>query len=223
MFLFPIAPITWATMLMTDDKNANFLSSRAIDQRVWEAPERIASVIIGERRTKKWIRGEQFGNTLELREERFCERFSCPLSIKSESAYQLLLRLGVKREVHRSVARSRERISSPGTRATLPASTSASRRPASRAHASWIAESASRLAIKRSNKCDRSIGARPSTSASSISRGMGMVTLRRFTQAGAERQACHKPVNVSRMSGVSNGGSVLRRPYGNAMRHGRKL
>jgi hypothetical protein len=92
-------------------------------------------------------------------------------AVKIQRVGNIILRSRVERVDHRvSLARSRAMASCPDTAEIEPDSSSASLISASRSQASSTSGSESRLAIKRSSRCDRSTAGNCRTSASRTSR-----------------------------------------------------
>jgi len=114
---------------------------------------------------------QKLDSTFKFFEKSFSYYESGLFAVKIQSVSNILLRSGVKRVGHRfSLARSRAMASIPEIAEIDPDSISASLRSASLSQAASTSGSESRLAISRSSKWERSMGANCRTSASRTSR-----------------------------------------------------
>lgn len=156
---------------MAHYQDSNAISEISIHNRVRKNPQRKDSSTSRRWRAEARVFCQEIDNTFELSEKARCDRRSGLFVVEIHGADDVLLRPRVERVGHRvSLARSRAMDSGPGTAAIKPDSRSASLRSASRSQASSTSGSASRLAISRSSRCERSAGANCRTSASRISR-----------------------------------------------------
>ena len=114
---------------------------------------------------------QELGDMFKFFEKPFSDYGASLFAVKIQSAGNIMLRSRVERIGHRvSLARSRAMASCPETAAIEPDFSSASLLSASRSQASSTSGSESRLAIRRSSRCDRSKGANCRTSASKTSK-----------------------------------------------------
>lgn len=169
--LAPAGCVTWLPMLMAYYQDSNAAFQISIYERVRENLQREGSSSSRHRRTQAGVFNQKLGNTFEFFEKASGDHRSGLFAVKIHGVGNVMLRLGVERPSHReSLARSRAMASCPGTAAIKPESRLASLRSASRSQASSTSGSASRLAISRSSRCERSTGASRRTSASRTSR-----------------------------------------------------
>ncbi len=174
--LLPGAAEAGPSVLMAhhDDPNARLKIS--IDDRVRKDAHGKHAATLGGRRAKARMRAQELCNTFEFVEETLCDQQSGLLFIKIKRVSDVLLCAGVKRICHRtSLCRRRFMASCAETSTTAPEANDASLRSASRSQALSTSGSASRLAMRRSRRCERSAGPSFSTSDSNASRLVDML------------------------------------------------
>ena len=123
-----VAPVAWATMLMTDYENANARVCNAINERVREPTQGIHTQLAIDGCAQTGIADKQTGDADELSEEGRCQSDSRLLLVKGGCSGELSFSFGMKRIAHTRPALMRAMASSPGTGATAPLSTSVSLR-----------------------------------------------------------------------------------------------
>ena len=169
--LLPRSAVARLSMLMPNDNNSNLAAEFSIHDRVRKDPQRKDSSASCRGRPQAWMLDQEIGHTLKFAVEALSDDWRCVLCVEVQCVSNVLFRTRVKRITHRgSLARRRAIASLPGTAATAPESSSASRRSASRSQASSTSGSGSRLAMRRSRRCDRSAGVSFRASASKASR-----------------------------------------------------
>ena len=192
--------MTGLPVLVPNDENSNPVFKISVNDRIREDPKRKCSPSFSRWRAQPRVLDQKFSDTFELLEKATCNSVSRAFNVYVQCVGDVLLCSGVDRVGHRgSLARNRAMASCPGTTVTEPDSSSASRRSASRSQASSTSGSTSRLAIRRSSKCDRSAASSFRTSASKTSRFV--LTLISRIVGARQPVACHnKPGDEQRGS-----------------------
>ena len=174
--LLPGAAEAWFSVLMAHNDDSNARLKASIDDRVRKDAQRKDAAALGGGCAQARVHDQELRNTFELVEETLRNQQAGLLFIKIQSVSDVLLCAGVKRIRHRtSLCRRRFMASCAETSTTAPEANDASLRSASRSQALSTSGSASRLAMRRSRRCERSAGPSFSTSDSKASRWVDML------------------------------------------------
>jgi hypothetical protein len=209
--LSPAAAVARFPVLMPDDQDSCPSLVASVNNCVRKDLHRKGSSSPGHRRAEPGLFNQKLCNTLELIEKALGDGGARVFAVEIQRVCNVLLSSRVKRVGHRaSLARSRAMASCPGTAATAPASSSASRRSASCSQACSTSGSESRLTIRRSSRCERSAGASFRNSASRTSRFVLTKVSREVDDS--EAIACHNKQRKSLWRGRFAGPAHLLAP-----------
>jgi hypothetical protein len=165
----------WAPSVPAHDQHVYAVFGGAIDDRVWEHTrgEELSAALSG--RSKSGVGKHKIDNSLDLGDKPSCERWRSIAFIEGGGFRNVFLSVGMKRCFHPGKrASSRAIAASKGTVPALVAPISASLSSARASQAASISSSSSRLAKRRSARCDRSAGANLRASASRASKVLCM-------------------------------------------------
>ena len=156
----PGATVAGFSVLVANDNDENARLERPIHDGVGKNAQRKYATAFCGGCAEARMRDQEPGHTFKLVQESLSNQQASPLPIEIRGVSNVLLGTGMKRIRHRaSLARRRFMASCPGTSTMAPDSNEASLRSASNAQASSTVGSTSRLAIRRSRRCERSAGA----------------------------------------------------------------
>lgn len=171
MPLPPCAAVARFFALVADNNDPNARLKAPIDDRVRKDAQRKYAAALRDWCAEVRVRDQESCHAFEFVQKPLSDQQACLLRIEIQGVGDVLLGTWVKRICHRaSLARRRLMASCPGTSTAEPDSRDASLRSASASQASSTSGSVSRLAIRRSRRCERSAGASFRASASRTSR-----------------------------------------------------
>lgn len=158
-------------MLVANDNYLDPALNASIHDRVWKDSQRKDTATLCDGCAKVRMRNQQRGNSFELAEKSLCHQRSSLLRVEVQGIYDVPFRAGMKPKRHRtSLERRRSIASFAGTLLAEPDAKEASLRSASISQAFSTSGSASRLAMRRSSRCERSAEVSFRASASKTSR-----------------------------------------------------